>query len=216
MSIERIILPSREEWLKHRSRIGGSDAAAIVGLNPYKTNTDLYSEKTGQKESPDISDKPYVLYGTKAEEHLRELFRLDFPQYTVQYFDNNMFLNSKYPFAHASLDGELTDEDGRRGILEIKTTNILQSMQKEKWRDRIPDNYFIQVLHYLMVTEFDFVVLKAQLKSEFGGQIYLQTKHYFIERSEVLVDIEYLAEEERKFWQCVEAKKMPNLILPDI
>lgn len=214
--IERKILDSREEWLKHRSRIGGSDAAAIVGLNPYKTNTELYLEKTGQKESPDISDKPYVLYGTKAEGHLRELFRLDFPQYTVQYFDNNMFLNSKYPFAHASLDGELTDEDGRRGILEIKTTNILQSMQKEKWKNRIPDNYFIQVLHYLMVTEFDFVVLKAQLKSEFGGQIYLQTKHYFIERSEVLVDIEYLAEEERKFWQCVEAKKMPNLILPDI
>lgn len=214
--IERKILASREEWLKHRSRIGGSDASAIVGLNPYKTNTDLYLEKTGQKESSDISDKPYVLYGTKAEEHLRELFRLDFPQYQVQYFDNNMYLNSKYPFAHASLDGELTDEDGRRGILEIKTTNILQSMQKEKWRDRIPDNYFIQILHYLMVTEFDFVVLKAQLKSEFGGQIYLQTKHYFIERSEVLGDIEYLAEEERKFWQCVQARKKPDLILPDI
>lgn len=214
--IERKILASREEWLKHRSRIGGSDAAAIVGLNPYKTNTDLYLEKTGQKESHDISDKPYVLYGTKAEEHLRELFRLDFPQYQVQYFDNNMYLNSKYPFAHASLDGELTDEDGRRGILEIKTTNILQSMQKEKWKDRIPDNYFIQVLHYLMVTEFDFVVLKAQLKSEFGGQIYLQTKHYFIERSEVVGDIEYLAEEERKFWKRVEARRMPDLILPDI
>lgn len=214
--IERKILASREEWLKHRSRIGGSDASAIVGLNPYKTNTELYLEKTGQKESPDISHKPYVQYGTKAEEHLRELFRLDFPQYQVQYFDNNMYLNSKYPFAHASLDGELTDEDGRRGILEIKTTNILQSMQKEKWRDRIPDNYFIQVLHYLMVTEFDFVVLKAQLKSEFGGQIYLQTKHYFIERSEVEGDIQYLAEEEAKFWQCVQARKKPDLILPDI
>ena len=214
--IERKILASREEWMKLRSRIGGSDAAAIVGLNPYKTNTDLYLEKTGQKESPDISDKPYVLYGTKAEEHLRELFRLDFPRYKVEYFDNNMYLNCRYPFAHASLDGELIDEDGRRGILEIKTTNILQSMQKEKWRDRIPDNYFIQVLHYLMVTEFDFVVLKAQLKSEFGGQIYLQTKHYFIERSEVVGDIEYLAEEEEKFWKCVEAKRMPDLILPDI
>jgi hypothetical protein len=47
--IERKILASRGEWLKHRSRIGGSDAAAIVGLNPYKTNTDLYLEKTGQK-----------------------------------------------------------------------------------------------------------------------------------------------------------------------
>ena len=51
----------------------------------------------------------------------------------------------------ASLDGELVDQDGRKGILEIKTTNILQSMQYEKWKDRIPDNYYIQVLHYLLL-----------------------------------------------------------------
>ena len=43
-----------------------------------------------------------------------------------------MIRNEKYPWAHASLDGELTDQDSRKGILEIKTTNILQSMQREK------------------------------------------------------------------------------------
>lgn len=42
-----------------------------------------------------------------------------------------MIRNEKYQWAHASLDGELTDQDGRKGILEIKTTNILQSMQRE-------------------------------------------------------------------------------------
>lgn len=154
--VELKVLPSRDEWLSHRKRIGGSDASAVVGMNPYRTNVELWQIKTGQMEPEDISEKPYVVYGNKAEEHIRELFKLDFPQYKVSYEENNMFLNDKVPFAHASLDGWLQDQDDRKGILEIKTTNILQSMQKEKWNNRIPDNYYIQCLHYLMVTEFEF------------------------------------------------------------
>lgn len=215
--VKRIILSSHNEWLDSRkNRIGGSDASAVLGMNPYKSNVDLWIEKKGEIEIEDISDKPYVKYGTNAEYYLRELFKLDFPQYKVEYYENNMFLNDKYPFAHASLDGELTDENGRKGILEIKTTNILQSMQKEKWKDKIPDNYYIQILHYLMVTEYEFVILKAQLKSEFDENVYLQTKHYFIEREEVLEDIKYLIEEEIKFYALLKKGIRPNLILPEI
>lgn len=214
--VKMIVLKDRDEWLANRSRIGGSDASAIVGMNPYRTNIELWQIKTGQLVPEDISDKPYVKYGTQAEEHLRELFRLDFPEYQVEYTENNMFLNDCFPFAHASLDGWLTDQDGRQGILEIKTTNILQSMQKEKWNHRIPDNYYIQLLHYFMVTEFDFAILKAQLKSEFNREIYLQTRHYKIERSEVQEDIEFLEDAERIFWNQVKERKRPDLILPEI
>lgn len=218
MAVTMTVLNSREEWLQNRFKgIGGSEASAIVGLNPYMTNIDLWNIKTGQVVPEDISEKPYVLYGTKAEEHLRALFALDFPQYEVEYVDNNSYFNDKYPFALASLDGVLIEkETGRKGILEIKTTNILQSMQKEKWKDRIPDNYFVQVLHYLLVTEYDFVVLVAQLKSEFNGEIYKQTKHYKIERADVEGDIQYLANEEKKFWKLVQEKKKPALLLPEI
>lgn len=216
--VEIKYLKDRDEWLQHRmSRIGGSDASCIVGMNPYRSNVELWQIKTGQLEPEDISDKPYVQYGTKAEMHLRELFQLDFPQYQVIYAENNMFLNDKYPFAHASLDGWMIEkETGRTGILEIKTTNILQSMQKEKWDHRLPDNYYIQVLHYLMVTGFDFAILKAQLKSEFSGNIYIQTRHYTIERSDVEEDIKFLAEAEQKFWRQVQERKKPALILPEI
>ena len=211
-------LNSREEWLAARKHyIGGSDAAAVLGMNPYKTNLELWQEKTGIVQPEDISGKPYVQYGHAAESYLRELFALDFPEYEVHYQDNNIWLNDRFPFAHASLDGWLTDQDGRNGVLEIKTTNILQSMQKEKWDHRIPDNYYIQVLHYLMVTEFDFAVLKAQLKYEFqGGDIMLQTKHYKIERSEVQEDIELLKSSEKEFWKRVQSRKKPALLLPEI
>ena len=214
--INREQFKTNDEWLSHRDRIGGSEASCIVGMNPYKTNVELWREKTGRTFPEDISGKDYVKYGHDAEPHIRALFALDFPEYKVEYYENNMITNDRFPFAHASLDGELIDKDGRRGILEIKTTNILQSMQKESWRDRIPDNYYIQVLWYLMVTEYDFAVLVAQLKTDYGGDIRKQIRHYFIERADVEEDIEYLIEAGEKFWKCVMDDEEPGLILPGI
>lgn len=217
MSVEKCVFSSREEWIAARkNHIGGSDASACVGMNPYKDNIQLWEEKTGLVIPEDISDKGYVQYGLRAEAHLRGLFALDYPQYQISYDDNNMFTNTDYPWMHASLDGELVDPDGRRGVLEIKTTNILQSMQQEKWNDRIPDNYFCQVLHYLAVTGYDFAVLKAQLKSEWSGEVRLATKHYFIERKDVEEDIRFLVEAEKRFWNCVSTGRRPDLVLPQI
>lgn len=218
MGTEMKILSSHDDWLAaRRNYIGGSDASAVLGMNPYKTNIELWEEKTGLLVPEDISDKPYVKYGHDAEPLLRGLFALDFPEYSVGYADNNLWLNDKYPWAHASLDGWLTElSTGRIGILEIKTTNILQSMQKEKWNDRIPDNYFIQVLHYLMVTGFDFAILKAQLRFDFKGDIMHQVKHYKIERADVLEDLQYLESSERNFWKYVQERKRPGLVLPEI
>lgn len=218
MAVSMKVLSNNDEWLLARkNRIGGSDASCIVGMNPYKTNIELWEEKTGRRVAPDISNESYVKYGHDAEEYLRKLFAIDHPQYQVLYEENNMWLNDKYPFAHASLDSWLIDEDGRKGVLEIKTTNILQSMQKEKWKDRIPDNYFIQVLHYLMVTEFEFAILKAQLKYEHNnGDVFLTTKHYKIERAEVEEDIKYLEDAERRFYEYIINDRQPNLVLPAI
>lgn len=99
------VLPNREDWLKHRTKIGGSDASAILGKNPYKTNVELWKDKAFHLMPEDISDKPYVKYGTEAEKYLRELFKMDYPQYEMFYEENNMWTNDAYPFAHASLDG---------------------------------------------------------------------------------------------------------------
>lgn len=195
---------SRDEWRANRIQcIGGSDASTLVGRNPWKDNNTLWKEKKGTVIPEDISDKPYVKYGTEAEKHLRELFALDFPEYEVQYMDNVLLRSISEPWMLYSPDGLIYERTtGLKGILEIKTTNILQSMQKEKWKDSLPMNYYIQVLHGLIVTGFDFVVLKAQLKTVYkDNDIRIETKHYRFTREEKADDIEWLLREEKEQWK---------------
>lgn len=118
-------ITNEADWLKARlNGIGGSEASAVVGCNPYMSNTDLWHLKTGRKQAPDISSNAHVAYGHAAEGPLRDLFALDYPQYEVSYggaFD--MVHNSDHPWLFATLDGRLVErETGRRGILEIKTS----------------------------------------------------------------------------------------------
>ena len=219
MAIRMIQCSSREEWLRHRKKyLGGSEASAIVGLNPYMSNTELFEIKTGARIPEDISDKSFVQYGIAAEPLLRDLFKITYPQYEMEYVENNSWINDEFPFAAASLDGWLTEkETGRKGIWECKTSEIVSSMHKEKWKDSVPDNYYIQILHYLLVRDdCDFVKLTALLTYKFDElEIYQQIKTYHIERSEVENDLLYLAEEEAKFAECLKNGRKPNLILPN-
>lgn len=214
------MITSNDEWLKARIQgIGASEASAIIGCNPYMSNVDLWRLKTGRKQAQDISSNAHVQYGHDAEGPLRELFSLDYPQFEVSYggaFD--MVHNPEYPYIFATLDGRLKEKaTGRLGVYEGKTTEILRSMQKEKWKDRIPDNYYVQVIHQLIATGWDFAVLNAQMKRVFDGDVRTETRRYFIERAEVQDDIDYLLAEEVKFWaEYVQKDREPPLILPEI
>lgn len=210
-------LKSREEWLEERAHsIGGSEAAAVIGISPWMSNTELWDIKAGKIVRGSISENPLVMYGTKAEHCLRELFALDFPDQKVMYEENNLFRNTDMPWAHASLDGWLEDEDGRKGVLEIKTANIMSGAQMLKWEDRIPAHYYAQVVHEMAVTEADYAVVKAQLKRDFRGDIRIDTRHYIIDREDVERDIENLMEAERTFWQSLQENRKPARILPEI
>lgn len=214
------MIASNEEWLKARLQgIGASEASAVIGCNPYMSNVDLWRLKTGRKQAQDISSNAHVQYGHDAEGPLRELFALDYPRFEVSYGGAyDMVHHPKHPFIFATLDGRLKEKaTGRLGVYEGKTTEILRSMQKEKWKDRIPDNYYVQVIHQLIATGWDFAVLNAQMKRVFDGDVRTETRRYFIERAEVQNDIDYLLAEEVKFWtEYVQKDREPPLILPEI
>lgn len=208
---------TREEWLEARKKgIGGSDAACVLGRNKYKTNVQLWKEKTGICQAKDISDNPAVVYGKKAESHLRELFILDFPEYTVDYHEYRMYANDDYPFIFATLDGEITNQSGLRGVLEIKTCTIRNPVQWDDWEDRLPDTYYVQVLHQLLATGWDFAVLKVHIRYFKNGDLRAIDKHYLLERKDEKESLKILLNAEISFWEHVKNKSEPALILPEI
>jgi putative phage-type endonuclease len=232
---------SKTQWLEERERgIGGSEAAAILGMNPYMSNVELWEYKTGRRQREE-KDSEYMKYGREAEKALIELFGLDYPRYkTIMPEPYRLQRNEEYPYILGTVDAELLEEGTKRiGFLEVKTTNILASGQKEQWNERIPQNYYVQCLHYLLVNpEYEYFYLKAQLKSVWKGQrpkcqrhkhqgcerqrdeceeIRLTTKHYYFERKDVEEDLKILKEKEIEFWEeNVKKDKRPNLVLPPI
>lgn len=213
-----IKLNNREEWLKARQNqgIGGSEAGTVLGMNKYQTNVELWELKTGRREAPDLSNNPAVMFGKNAEPYLRELFKLDYPEYICDYHEFDLFVNDKHHYIFATLDGELTAADGSRGILEIKTTTIQNSSQWDEWDNKIPDSYYVQVLHQLAATGWDFAILKAYIRYHSDGEIKVTIRHYRIDRKDVQEEIDFLIQQEGIFWQAVQEDKRPPLILPNI
>lgn len=209
---------TRAEWLKARTQgIGGSDAGCIVGANPWKSARQLWREKSGIVTPPDISDKPAVQFGKAAEQHLRALFLLTYPAFSCEYHEFRMYANDRLPFIFATLDGELTDAEHRRGILEIKTTTIQNSRQWDEWDGKIPQHYYIQILHQFLACEWAaFAELFAHIRYYHGDEIRATMREYHIERSDVLPDLEALEEQEIQFYKQWQDGIEPPYLLPEI
>ena len=225
---------TRDEWLAARKNgIGASDAACILGLNPWKSNVQLWEEKTGRRQAEDIGGKAAVQYGKAAEAHLRELFKLDFPQYVVDYDEYGMIANRPdEPWLFATLDGDLTDVllstpeqiiTKLKGVLEIKTTEIMRPTQWAEWNGGVPEHYYCQLLHQLLATGYTFAILKAQIRfREYGSSapdaLKVTTRHYYltIDDDGVQDDMAHLLEAEKAFWACVQSGQRPPALLPII
>lgn len=216
---------SRADWLQGRGDIrgvGGSDAAAAIGRSPWKTNVELWRQKTGRSTAPDISNSQRVQDGIDEEDPIRRLFQVETRnKYEVQYIDNVILQSNEKDWMLYSPDGLLIEKaTGKKGVLEIKTTEIMKSFDREKWgtRDepRIPDNYYIQVLHGLNVTGFEFVVLYARLKNSDGSLIFRAPDTYRIDRDDAEDDLKIEADGVKRFWDSIISDKEPDLILPEI
>lgn len=215
MSLELLqIEHNSPEWLAfRRTGIGGSDAAAIIGKSHFKSNVDVWEEKKGLREPDDISDKEQVKYGKAVEDLLLQMFALDNPEYEVT---SNKKIVYRRGFMFASLDGELVEKaTGELGIYEGKTAEIHKKIELEKWNKRVPDYYYVQILHYLIVTGRSFVVLKVQLKLLYTEEKTTMTKQYRFNRKDLLNDLAYLYRKEAAFWDSVITGVKPPRILPE-
>jgi putative phage-type endonuclease len=203
----------REDWLAGRSKsIGASEVAIILGQASYKSPLDLWKEKTGRKTPDDISEDERVSYGTEAEEHLRALFALKHRRdYKVEYKPFLVYHHGEKPYMTCTLDGELVRiSDGKRGVWECKTALIQSKRALEEWDGRIPNNYFCQVCDQLNITQFDFLVLSAELRFPDNTA---EIREYTIEADEIRADMAYVEEEVTKFWRYIESDRQPPVVI---
>lgn len=135
---------SREEWLRMRkSGIGGSDAGAVCGLNPYSSPMKVYQDKISE-EIIDL-DNEAMRQGRDLEEYVARRFTEETGLKVRR--SNKMYRNGDYPFMLADVDRLVVGEDAG---LECKTANAFQA---GKWKEgQIPPHYLIQCLHYMAVT----------------------------------------------------------------
>lgn len=182
---------SHEQWLEMRKQfIGGSEAASILGRNPYSSKYDVYLQKTGEAEPLEQNEAMY--FGTILEDVVAKEFQTRTGKKVRR--RNAILTHPKYPFMGANLDREIV---GEKALLECKTASEYKSGD---WENGVPDHYYYQVQHYLAVTGYE----KAYIAALVGGnKFYIRE----IERNDLAIDI--LIEEEKNFWENHVIPKIP-------
>ncbi|KVX99492.1 endonuclease [Burkholderia ubonensis] len=190
---------SREEWLAvRRTGIGGSDAAAAVGLNPYMSPLELWLDKTGRADGlprPDPNDTMSPTYwGTLLEPIVAA-------SYTKQTGNrvrrvNAVLRHPSIPFMLANIDREVIGVPDVQ-ILECKTAGEYGA---RLWRDGVPEYVQIQVQHQLAVTG----KTAAHVAVLLCGQ---SLEVHRIERDDALIG--RLVELEARFWRYVGSDTPP-------
>lgn len=180
------------EWLKWRKKgIGGSDAAAIAGLNPWKSPIAVYLDKIGETEP--IEDNERMRIGRDLEDYVAKRF-VEATGMKVRR-RNAILQHSEYPFMLANVDRLIV---GKKEGLECKVTN---SYAKKEWEDEIPIYYEIQCHHYMAVTGYKAWWIACLI----GNEKFVYKR---IERDEEV--IKNLIKIEKDFWEnYVIPRQMP-------
>lgn len=197
-----------EKWHELRSGgIGSSDAAAVLGMNPWKTNIDLWNDKCGNTERVDLSDNDAVIFGSKSEEHIRAIYALKNKEHVSK--PEATLISNEYPFMRYNPDGIIAIDNG---LWEGKTSTVRSYAKLKEWDNKIPQQYYIQCIHALAVTHCAYIILTALIYLDFSkSSTVAEIREYRIDREDVLEDIKVLIKEETKFWKQIQDKEMPFL-----
>lgn len=181
-----------EEWLEHRRKsIGGSDAAAIIGLNPYASAYSVWADKRGLLVPKEDSEA--MRLGRDLEDYVAKRFCEETGKKVRR--ENNIIINPEHPFAHANVDRMIIGEDAG---LECKTTSSL-NLKKFK-NGEFPATYYAQCVHYMAITGAKRWYLAVLILGR-------EFKWFCIERDEA--EIFALMSSEAEFWALVEAGTPP-------
>ena len=185
-----------EDWLEYRKAgIGGSDASVVCGVSRYKSPVELWMEKTGQLPSQEAGEAAY--WGNLLESLVREEFikrtGIQVTKPTV------IYQSQEHPFMLANVDGLCEDDLHGPCIFEAKTASAYKAWE---WEDSIPDEYMIQIQHYMAATGYQGAYIAVLI----GGNAF---RWKFVERDEELISM--LVSLEEDFWRHVQNGTPPAM-----
>lgn len=183
---------SHEEWLAcRRTGIGGSDAATIVGLNPYSSLYALYNDKLGLL--PPRKDTEAMRQGRDLEQYVAERWMEQTGKRCQR--SNYMWRSLEHPFMLADVDREVIGENAG---LECKTTSLYRTADLE--RGEIPLTYYVQCQHYMAVMGYERMYLAV---------LVLNRGFYTFEITESQSERAALVDAEQAFWAGHVAPRVP-------
>lgn len=190
---------TREEWLADRAAgLGGSDAGAVLSINPYKSAYTLWAEKTGLI-SGEVKETEAIRIGNDLEDYVARRFTKETGKKVRK--SGYSYQSKERPWMLANIDRFVIGENAG---LECKTANLFK--EGEYRAGTVPPQYYAQCLHYMAVMGFDRMYL-AVLVLQRGFFT------YEIDRADPAVesDIQALIAAEDCFWNgCVKANLPPE------
>ena len=203
--------PDEDAWRKARQNsIGASDAAAVMGISPWKTEAQLWDEKANGK-TLDFHNADTVR-GHRSESHILELYGIETGR-KIFSGERIVLMSNHIPFMSCTLDGiDFTDENNPV-IIEVKSVKFSHG----EWSDeKIPDYYFTQLLHQLAVTGWNEAVLLVRFTRNEEWES-ASERMYHVKREDVQDQIDKLVRKESKFWnEYVVNKKRPPCRMPTL
>lgn len=200
---------TRAEWLEWRKKgIGGSDAAAIVGMNAFSSPYAVWAIKTGALSDLD-TDSETMRQGRDLEAYVASRFE-EVSGKKVRRL-NAMLQSEEYEFMLADIDRDIVGESAG---LECKTTSAMNT-KRFKGGD-FPENYYVQCCHYMAVTGYDrwylavlilgsaFKVFMLTRKSDDKKPDFCENMVY-VEQTE----IDALVDAEESFWNSYVVPNIP-------
>ena len=188
-------MKNKQEWLRERKNyLGGTDLAAICGLNPYRTALDVYLEKT----SDDIAyeTNAAMRWGNLLEDVVAKAYSEDTGR-TIEIEPNTIY-HPEYKFLGANIDRWADD---KRRILECKTASFLKAKEwGDLGTDQIPESYLIQNATYSAVCNIPVVDTAVLI----GGQdfrIYTYNRNKELEDKIIKIGV--------NFWHNHIEKRIP-------
>ena len=208
---ESVLFMQDDKWREGRKHsIGASDAAAVMGISPWKTEAQLWDEKANGK-TLDFHNADTVR-GHRSENHILELYGIETGR-KIFSGERIMLMSNHNPFMSCTLDGiDFTDENNPI-VIEVKSVKFSHG----EWSDdKIPDYYFTQLLHQLAVTGWNEAILLVRFTRNEGWES-ASERLYHVKREDVQDQIYKLIAKESKFWNTyVVNKRRPPCRMPTL